>query len=362
MFGDWVYVEVDGALCRDGSKAGYYVKPSASGSNNLLFFLNGGGVCYDDFFCAINPKNVNESLPGETLLAATGDIVSGALLPQRQVPSDEGIFKNDPRNPVGAWNMVFVPYCTGDVHGGTRTDAPVPGAITVGLQQFVGYLNIGLFLESFGPHFRAADKVLLAGSSAGGFGTLLNFDRTQTFFRESQVFAVTDSGIPFRDSYLEPCLQQQWRNLWGLDAALPAACKGCFQKDGGGLAEGLGHYIFREKYPGRMLGGGVSSEQDEVMKLFFSLGLNECTTSGLIEAAPAAFGLGSYPRERYPAGLKDFITNVAGESSIGSYLMTGSLHQHLFRARFYQESGTDGTLAAWLSDILDSKAVHLGSI
>ena len=360
-FGEWTYYEVDGAVCRDGSPAGYYIRRGSS--KNLLLFLNGGGVCYDDFFCGINPPNVRSSLPGETLISAVLDISANALLPQRQVPPDAGIFRRDPRNPVGDWSMVYVPYCTGDVYGGTKRDAPVPGT-NLPPQQFVGYHNVGLFLEHFGAEFKgAADQVLLTGSSAGGFGALLNFDRTQTFFGEtSEVFAITDSGIPFEDAHLEPCLQKTWRNLWGLDAALPKDCSGCFNADGGGLARGLGDYIFRGKYKGRMLGGGISSKQDEIIKLFFSSGLRNCSVKAADEAVPAAFGLGSYPAGRYPAGLKGFIDNVAGRENAGSYIMNGTLHQHLFRNRYYEQNGVGMTIADFVGRVLDGEPVHVASL
>lgn len=362
-FGDWTYYEVDGAVCRDGSPAGYYIRKGTS--KNLMIFLNGGGVCYDDFFCGINPPNVNSSLPGETLLAASLDIVSGALVPVRQQPTENGIFKQDPANPVGDWSMVYVPYCTGDVYGGTKKDAPVPKAALLEPQQFVGYHNVGLFLEDFGPEFKgSAEKVLLTGSSAGGFGTLLNFDRTQQFFGDdTTVYAVTDSGIPFRDQYLEPCLQKEWRGLWGLDQALPTDCKGCFSDEGGGLAQGLGDFIFREKYGHRkVIGGGVTSKQDEVIKLFFSAGLNNCSTSPVLEVVPAALGLGSYPADRYPAGLKDFLDNVSDRQKTASYGLEGTLHQHLFRDRFYEVNGTGVTIADWLGKILDDEPTHVGGL
>lgn len=359
-FGEWTYHEVSGALCRDGSPAGYYIR--AGTSPNLLIFLNGGGICYDDFFCGINPANVNSSLPGENLLAASLDIVAGALVPVRQVPPDAGIFKRDPRNPVGDWSMVYVPYCTGDLHAGTKRDAEVFTALLQGKQQFVGYTNLGLFYEHFGPAFRGrASKVLLSGSSAGGFGTLLNFDRTQEFFgARSRVFALSDSGVPFRDPYLEPCLQKNVRELYGLH--LPEACPGCFDPAGGGLAQGLGDYIFRQKYAGRFLGGGVSTAQDEIIKLFFSLGLANCTKEGGSEAIAAFLGASEYPADRYPTGLKDFIEQVGARDQMSSYIIEGTQHQHIFRDRFYDENGVGMTMADFVAEILAANPVHVGAL
>ncbi len=359
QYGDWTYYEVQGALCRDGSPAGYYLREGTV--PNLLIFLNGGGVCYDDFFCAINPSNVEYSLPGENLAGATMELILGMLLPVRQEAPDEGIFLRDPRNPVADWSMVFVPYCTGDVHAGTRPDGTVVTSVLLPPQQFVGYHNLGLFYRSFGGDYMNTETVLLAGSSAGGFGALLNYDRTQEFFQNSRVLAITDSGIPFRDQYLEPCLQQNWRDLFGLDAMLPPDCTGCFNDDGGGLAEGLGEYMFHQKYAGRMLGGGISSDQDQIIKLFYSAGLNDCTTITALEAVAAIMLLGSYPLDRYPAGLNDFLDNVAGRQNVGSYLISGDLHQHLFRARYYEQNGVGRTIAEWVGDLLGGQSVHLGS-
>ncbi|MET0341156.1 MAG: pectin acetylesterase-family hydrolase [Polyangiales bacterium] len=359
-FGDWTYHEVAGAVCRDGSPAGYYIRAGAS--TNLLIFLNGGGICYDDFFCGINPANVNSSLPGENLLAASLDIVAGALVPVRQAPPDAGIFKRDPRNPVGDWSMVYVPYCTGDLHAGTKRDAPVFTAALQGKQQFVGYTNLGLFYDHFGPAFKGkADKVLLSGSSAGGFGTLLNFDRTQEFFgTKSRVFALSDSGVPFRDEWLEPCLQKNVRELYGLH--LPEDCKDCFPADGGGLAEGLGGYIFKQKYKGRFLGGGISAKQDEIIKLFFSLGLANCTKEGGSEAISAFLGASEFPADRYPTGLKDFIENVGGKDQLGSYMVEGNQHQHIFRDRYFDENGVGMTMADFVGKVLEAEPVHVGTL
>jgi hypothetical protein len=355
---DWSYHEVDGAVCRDGSPAGYYFRPGRD--PKLLIFLNGGGVCYDDFFCGINPANVNESLPGETLAGATLDQVSGALLPMRQTPPEQGILSRDPRNPVHDFSMMFVPYCTGDVFAGSRRDAPVITSEILPPQQFVGYTNLGLFYDDLEPGAIAAETVLFAGASAGSFGVLLNYDRTQEFFKNSEVLAVADSGLAFRDAYLEPCLQKIWRELWGLDAILPSDCKGCFNADGGGLAEGLGNYLFKEKYTDRLIGGLVSSEQDQIIKLFFSAGLDGCRGSTSAEAVASFLGLGSYPPQRYPQGIADFIDGVAGRDQVSSYVLAGDLHQHIFRARYFEDNGLGMSIADWLGHLLDGDAEHLG--
>jgi hypothetical protein len=354
-YGEWTYVEVAGAKCRDGSPAGYYWRRGREAP--LMIFMNGGGACSDSFFCGINPKNVNEDLPSESLLDATGNLLGGPDA-NRQLPPDEGIFKRDARNPVANWNMIYMPYCTGDIFSGSKPEATVPGVD--GKQQFVGYTNVGLFLDSFGPSFAQAGKVLLTGSSAGGFGALVNYDRTQTFFNKYQarVFGVTDSGVPMRDTWLAPCLQKRWRDLWNLDAAMPKDCTGCFQADGGGLADGLGTYLFKQKYVGRKVGGMISSVEDGVIRAFYGPGLNNCTTDPGSNAILSAFELGGYSGADFRAGLKDIAAFVGPDTA--SYFLPGGAHMRLWRARFYQP--VEGvTIAKWLSDLLAENPTHIGS-
>jgi hypothetical protein len=356
-FGDWTWVETPGAVCRDGSPAGYYYRRGSEAP--LLIFLNGGGTCNDAFFCSINPKNVDENMPTESLLDATGNLLAGPDQ-TRQKPEEEGIFKRDARNPVGNWNMIYIPYCTGDVFAGTKNDVAIDGLD--GKQQFVGYKNIGLFLESFGPSFAQVGKVLLAGSSAGGIGTLLNYDRVQTFFDKygARVFAISDSGIPFRDPFLAPCIQKRWRDIWGFDLALPKDCKGCFDADGGGLAQGLGDYLFHEKYKDRKVGGMVSSAEDGIMRAFYGLGADDCTVDSASNTILSAFDLGAYSADEYRMGLSD-ILDFVGKDRVSTYFLPGSAHMHLWRARYYDE--VDGvSMATWLGHVLHEEVTHVGSL
>ncbi|MBN1655896.1 MAG: hypothetical protein JXA30_19170 [Deltaproteobacteria bacterium] len=350
-YGDWDYYEVEGAICRDGSPAGYYLRKGTS--KNLMIFLNGGGACYDSFFCNTNPANVDQSLDGETLMDATWETFTRATIPSRQQPPDEGILQKVPGNPVMSWNMVFVPYCTGDVYAGTTPDARVVTALLMPEQQFLGYSNLGLFYRSFGPDFMDSEKILLAGSSAGGFGVVLNFIRTQAFFNKSILYFITDSAIPFRDQYQPACLQQRWRELWGINQILPSDCASCFNADGGGLYE-LTTYLIA-KNAERVLGGAISSVQDEVMKLFYSAGLNNCTGSALTNML-------SYPITRYPLALQDYLDNVINKNNVASYIVSGSTHQHLFRTRFYQDNGVGMTIAEWVGEILANRAPQIGRV
>jgi hypothetical protein len=334
----FVYKSIPDSKCRDGSTAGYFIKEGAPSKNLMIFLDGGGGVCFDSFLCGIAPQNVNESVDGETAITLVKK-----QTPQK--PPVEGIFKNDTRNPVHDWNMVYVPYCTGDVHAGTKKNGMIPGVSQP--QQFVGYTNFGLFLDDFGSKFQDADKVLLAGASGGSYGALINADRTMPKFPGSTLYVLSDSGVPFDDQYLEPCLQKTWRDLWGLNGAMPVDCPGCFQPDGGGIAKGLSAYLYN-KYKGRLLGGFVSSNQDDVVKAFYTKGLNNCASSPF------------YPADRFPNGLHNVRDVLTDKARTSSYFINGINHVHTYRTRFYDTNGLSMSLASWLDKTLQGQSVHQG--
>lgn len=349
--GTWQWVDLPNAKCRDGSNAGLYVRYSDA-SDNFFIYLEGGGVCLDDFFCGINPANVNETLNAESIIGG----VTGKLA-IKQEPGTEGIFKNDPANPVASWNAVYVPYCTGDIWGGSRPNATFPpgfeglGGHTAGEHQFVGYDTTSVVLGRVAATFPDAAKMLITGSSAGGIGALFNAHRLADLYRSlgrsTRGYVVSDSAVPFADEYLAPCTQKTWRALWGLDPAFPSDCAECFHEDGGNMAAGLAEY-FRQKFPDdtQVLGGLISSADDEIISLFYSAALPGCT--------PTTYDIGVYH-----TALNDFRDNIAGRDRFATYFMPGSLHMHLWRPRFYETNGTSMTIADWLTKLLQNEAVHV---
>ena len=59
--------------------------------------------------------------------------------------------------------------------------------------------------------------MLFAGSSAGGFGVLLNADHVARWFAPIPVTVLSDSGPAMPTSVVEPCLEQAWHDTWGFD-------------------------------------------------------------------------------------------------------------------------------------------------
>lgn len=97
------WFDIAGMICRDGSPTGIGYR--VGNPKKLAIYINGGGACFNDVTCAANPKSFNSADWNDLSIAY----------------SDKGIFDaSNPKNPLKDFSFVFVPYCTGDVHSGTK--------------------------------------------------------------------------------------------------------------------------------------------------------------------------------------------------------------------------------------------------
>lgn len=322
---EWVYVPVDGTRCLDGSPTGIGVNLGTSG--DLVIYMEGGGACFNSSTC----NNVaHPSGWGSSGFATNIG------------PYNIGLFDRlDDTNPLHDATFVFIPYCTGDVHAGSNPNG-------MGNRQFVGYANVGHDLDFIIPQSKDVKRVVLAGSSAGGFGALINYDRTQTAFGTTPVHLLDDSGPPLGDTYLTPCLQQMFRTTWNLDAALPADCTACTEANGGGLANALGYLA--DKHPDRRL-ALISSTRDGVIRSFYGFGYPDCVA-----------GADGFPmsEDAYAAGITELRDQtLATHSNFRVYSKDSANHVWLLNAPDTVSPRADGSgehLATWLTQMLDPSA------
>jgi len=370
----WNFYNFPGAECRDGSPLGIYVRYGSV--NKLMIYMEGGGVCISPHFCDHNPANMNQVFPGGSL---NGESFSGSLVVETglQAPYTTGIFDTtNSTNPFLNWNQIYVPYCTGDAHIGTNAGANVPddfGFATT--QRFVGALNMQLFVSRIVPTFKSVDQVVLTGSSAGGIGAGLNFGMVQDSFGSVPVTLVDDSFPPFTGTQdITPCLQALSNSLWGLQAALPSDCAECSDPDGG-FTNIVPYWL--QKYPQGHF-GLVSSIHDQVIRLFLAAGTDNCsdtdpnllTTLGLQGGDVPEFDGGQYEnglmnlRSTYlcTGRISSYFIGTADPDASDSNGSIDTLHEHIFRARFYDPLAGPGqpTLAQWMGDLVAGQVEQTG--
>jgi hypothetical protein len=215
----WTYVAFSNALCGDGSTTGIGVNLNNQ-STRVLIYLEGGGACWSEQTCYTlqTAAHFTTGYNASTFAAESTDTTSLA--------EPGGFFdRTDASNPYRDDNYIYIPYCTGDVHAGNN--AVAYDAVHTAFH--VGYANMTAFLKRIVPTFPSPTRVTLAGSSAGGFGALINLDQTQQAFGATPVDLVDDSGTPMppdivpHDSPTSLARDLNWR----LDAAVPAACTNC---------------------------------------------------------------------------------------------------------------------------------------
>eukprot|EP00051_Salpingoeca_urceolata_P014879 m.189857 g.189857 ORF g.189857 m.189857 type:complete len:329 (+) comp18218_c0_seq4:1050-2036(+) len=164
-----------GGKCLDGTAAGYYI----DGNNSDLFaiYLEGGGACYSKETCESRAKTSLGSSKGWPATHGGSGVYSGDA-------SANPDFYNATR--------VYVPYCTGDVHGGQRK-GPSPGTWNLWFDGHLNFLRIISDLKA--KHgLGKATQVLLTGSSAGGIGTLGNADTLKDLLPNARVWAAPQAG------------------------------------------------------------------------------------------------------------------------------------------------------------------------
>lgn len=323
----WTWVDFPEAKCINGSETGIGVniKP---GSTKVMIFMMGGNACFNQASCfaTANLDGYNKTKFDQEVSQVTGTFVFDRS-------EAENLFKD--------YSFVFVPYCTGDVHAGSKPQGTVGGSAYT----FTGYDNVGAYLERLVPTFSDATEVILSGSSAGGFGAMLNYKQVQSAFGPNvNVTLIDDSGPAMGSEYISPCLQQHFRDTWGYDDGVLADCVECAATTDGSFIEPYFDNLMA-LYPDRNF-AVISSDGDQVIRGFWAFGQNDCRN--INDIFPPA-----YPVAKYLAGLEDFRDNIAlGLPNVGLYLKTGTT-RHVWLNSDPRTVTQDGvTLDTWLRQAL----------
>jgi len=313
---EWEYFEIPGTVCMDGSPAGFAVNANPD-SPDVMLYLEGGGACFSDScdFMAF-------SIPF--------------------IPPIDGIFsRTNDNNPVKDWTMVYVPYCTGDIHAGDA-EAELGGQ----LRQFRGYSNITKYLQQLVPSY-PADRVLLTGISAGGFGAALNTTQVAEAYGDGvELTVIDDSGPPLSNDVIAPCLQQTFLDTWGLDNTVLADCPECDPSD---FATSLIDHVFTN-YPNVQF-GLFSNTADAIISTYMGAGWgngmwNNC--EGLSTTVPGAI---------YNQDLQMIRAAHMGDAS--TFYVFGIGHTAL-RVGYNITFAEGVSLPEWIGQVIDGQITHVG--
>jgi hypothetical protein len=133
------------------------------------------------------------------------------------------LLRRDDQNPIKDWNMVFVPYCTGDVHTGNRAAAryEAPDGSAAVTYRHIGHANTQAVIGWLTDHFRDVPKLLVTGYSAGGIGALENYHYLRQQLSSVQCgYLLNDSGPLFHSDGPSQQVQATTRAAWNIDPLL----------------------------------------------------------------------------------------------------------------------------------------------
>uniref|UniRef100_A0A336MQJ2 CSON003232 protein n=1 Tax=Culicoides sonorensis TaxID=179676 RepID=A0A336MQJ2_CULSO len=202
--------------CNDGSKAGFYLRKS-QGSRRWVVFFEGGWHCYSIESCKQRWMKLRHLMTSDKWPATRN--VGGILSPS---PTENPYWYNA--------NHVIVPYCSSDSWSGTKMKPDSNG------HRFMGSLIVKQVIDDLIPlglgNYQGTE-LLMAGSSAGGLGVMLNLDNVKDFLQVERglnvnVRGVSDSGwFLDREPYTtgavaaSEAVRQGWKHWNG---ALPKDC------------------------------------------------------------------------------------------------------------------------------------------
>ena len=158
----WYRVPVEGGKTADGSEYHIYVRKGTT--DHLCVFLSGGGIAW-------NPYTAARPVTGGRVLAWHPNYYWSNLRPFTQFFNiGVGITDNSARrNPFRDWNFVVITYATGDMHLGRNIYHYKDEEGQDQCLYFHGYENFRMSMRISKTLFPEADKLLIAGESAGAF-------------------------------------------------------------------------------------------------------------------------------------------------------------------------------------------------
>ncbi len=186
-----------GPLCLDGSE--YKMSTRDGSSDELIIFLEGGGGCWSTFCMA------NQTAP--------------------EGVSTAGIMNPDSLDsPLAGADVAYFPYCDGSLFAGdVDNDYGCDGVI----EYQRGLKNLSAGLDVTQQTFPSPSRIILAGNSGGGFGTIFALPMVRAVYPDTPIYVINDSGLGIAKDG-DPSFLETLVDDWHLDSLIPSeGCADC---------------------------------------------------------------------------------------------------------------------------------------
>lgn len=234
------------------------------------------------------------------------------------------------------------------MHSGTNSNAYIN--VVYQNQKMVGYNNVTLALDALKNHFGTnLDEVLLTGSSAGGYGTLINADQFIEAFPTAKSTIIDDSGPVLLAQDAQPdCLDNLWQNIFGthIPGDFSTHTSGQYSTSMKSIYEYLGN-----KHPNTEF-GLISALEDIVIREFYGYGTDNCAEATVVpEPIPAA---------NYRNALIDLRDNVlAPFPNWKTFYVNDASHTFNLIPGMLEKEVNGISYATWINALRDRTATHV---
>lgn len=319
-YGRWELVQPgNGTLCLGGSPYAFYVRQTSG--NRLLVFFQGGGACLDGV--SVSDLKNQQLFDPSVVLPGDDGTHSGAMWDNDNPAHMSGILDlDDSRNPCLDYDMVFIPYCTADLHLGN--------AMHNGLHHN-GHANVMEVLQWIRQHFPTLEQLVVAGSSAGAIAAPFYAGLLAESYPDATMLVLGDSAGGY---CLTPTLTRSLRNWGALDVMLETLGYAHLQAHELDLTTAW--FVNARRFP-HIAFAQFNARHDQAQQQFLAmLNTSVCVARQL------------------DRNLTDLHTNT---DNFYSYTVDDSYHTILPRPNFYTENAVGKWLYQWVSTLVTGSNV-----
>jgi hypothetical protein len=302
--------------------------------NKLLMYYQGGGACWEQLTCSIPVCDANVKT----------DAGSGTDNPN--FGGNGFADQSNPNNPFKDWNVVFISYCSCDIHfGDAAQDYPTH-------IEHRGFQNSRAVEKWAREHFLNPDQIFVTGSSAGAYGAWFHAPLLHETWPASDFQVLADAG----NGVITPEFLELYFPNWNFIGNIPPEFPEIAQiiEGGGGIPE------YTEFVAGRFpqtrwahystaYDGGQGGQTG-----FYNVMLNN---NNPIAATTWWNGSCAFNEKMREQAIATSTAIDAGTNNYRYYIGTGSRHTMWGSNKVYTDTtGGVPTLVDWVNAMLDGTA------
>ncbi|MDZ4727462.1 MAG: pectin acetylesterase-family hydrolase [Leptospira sp.] len=322
----------------------FYLKKGTS--KNLLVNFMGGGACWDGKNCfGSNTTTYFNRMDSLSNLAVR--IAFSGILEERNAV-----------NPFRDWNVLFIPYCSGDLFWGSKSTSytdPTTGAATTldhkGFDNFLASIDYVKKNSEWTPD--ASNKVFVIGQSAGAYGAIFNFSYIKEIFPSNEVSIFADAGngvIPANFQSQGPVAK------WGADLNVPTWI-GISSTTFPTIELGDFFKQVATYYPNNKI-AQYSTNFDGNQRYFYNVqkkiqaNVSYTNSTDLWGKSDGTQVDDSTSCTWVTESRSNIITRAATRSNYKYYIAGGDVHTITTSASFYTESSAGESLLSWMNKMI----------